>query len=71
MPAKSGRIVRWGRRGSKFTEAFLEGGEQVELSERPSRSYVPTIRPTSLSSLSVAIASSGTCSGLGHAKRLY
>jgi hypothetical protein len=33
MPAKSGRIVGWGRRGSKFTEAFLEGGERVELSD--------------------------------------
>lgn len=33
MPAKFGRIVRWGRRGSKFTEAFLEGGERVELSD--------------------------------------
>ncbi len=33
MPTKWGRIVRWGRRGSKFTEAFLEGGERVELSD--------------------------------------
>jgi len=33
MPAKLGRIVRWGRRGSKFTEAFLDGGERVELSD--------------------------------------
>jgi hypothetical protein len=33
MPAKSGRIVGWGRHGSKFTEAFLEGGERVELSD--------------------------------------
>lgn len=33
MPTKLGRIVRWGRRGAKFTEAFLEGGERVELSD--------------------------------------
>jgi hypothetical protein len=32
MPTKWGRIVRWGRRGAKFTEAVLEGGERVELS---------------------------------------
>jgi hypothetical protein len=33
MPTKLGRVVRWGRRGSKFTEAFLEDGERVELSD--------------------------------------
>jgi hypothetical protein len=34
MPTKMGCIVRWGRRGSKFTEAFLQGGERVELSDQ-------------------------------------
>jgi hypothetical protein len=32
MPTKYGRVTSFGRRGPKFTEAFLESGERVELS---------------------------------------
>jgi hypothetical protein len=32
MPTKIGRIVRWGRQGPKFIEAFLDNGDRVELS---------------------------------------
>lgn len=32
MPTKFGRVISFGRRGPKFTEAFLESGERVELS---------------------------------------
>lgn len=32
VPTKYGRIVRWGRQGPKFVEAFLESGDRVELS---------------------------------------
>lgn len=32
MPTKYGRVTSFGRKGPKFTEAFLESGERVELS---------------------------------------
>jgi hypothetical protein len=32
MPTKFGRIVRYGRAGPKFVEAFLDSGDRVELS---------------------------------------
>lgn len=32
MPTKYGRVTSFGRHGPKFTEAFLESGERVELS---------------------------------------
>lgn len=32
MPTKSGRITSYGRAGPKFTEAFLDPGDRVELS---------------------------------------
>jgi hypothetical protein len=75
MPAKSGRIVGWGRHGSKFTEAFLEGGERVELSDealavvRAHDLRPPTNRSAARTSEALGLVSPGSDGEMRHARR--